>query len=96
MLRKSYQKNGRCRVTFSLPSEAKAKTVCLCGDFNEWDYDAQPMKKRKNGSFSVSLTLDPGEYRFRYFVDGERWENDWEADAYQRNQFGSDDSIVSV
>jgi hypothetical protein len=34
--------------------------------------------------------------RFRYLLDGERWENDWTADAYVPNSFGSDDSVVEV
>ncbi len=98
MLKKSYTKTGRsCRVTFQLPAEARAKTAALSGEFNEWDPRKHPMKRRKDGSFSVSLFLKPGKsYRFRYFLDGERWENDWEADAYLPNRFGTDDSVVKV
>jgi 1,4-alpha-glucan branching enzyme len=98
MLKKSYSKTGQvCRVTFKLPAEVNAKRVCLCGDFNEWDEKSHPMKKLKDGSFSVTASLDAGQsYRFRYMVDGERWENDWEADDYWPNDFGSDDSIVKV
>jgi len=33
---------------------------------------------------------------FRYLVDGERWENDWAADAYVPNPFGGEDSVVEV
>ncbi len=29
-------------------------------------------------------------------LDGERWENDWSADEYVANAYGSDDSVVSV
>jgi hypothetical protein len=29
-------------------------------------------------------------------LDGERWENDREADGYAPNDFGTDDSIVEV
>ena len=55
------------------------------------------MKKLKDGSFSATASLESGgTYRFRYLVDGERWENDWEADEYLPNDFGSDDSIVKV
>jgi hypothetical protein len=27
-------------------------------------------------------------------VDGERWENDWAADAYAPNAFGTEDSVA--
>ncbi len=98
MLKKSYSKTGKkCRVTFKLPAEVSAKTAVLCGDFNEWDTDGTPMKKLKDGSFSASISLDAGKaYRFRYFLDGDRWENDWEADEYLPNSHGEDDSIVNV
>jgi 1,4-alpha-glucan branching enzyme len=98
MLKKSYSKTGSvCRVTFKLPSEVDAKTAVLCGDFNEWKTDETPMKKLKDGSFSTTVSLAPGKaYRFRYLLDGTRWENDWEADEYLPNSHGEDDSVVKV
>ena len=98
MLKKSYSKTGRkCLVTFKLPAEVNAETAVLCGDFNDWDAEAKPMKKLKDGSFSQSLSLDTGQtYRFRYYLDSERWENDWEADAYAPNEHGAEDSIVEI
>ena len=35
-------------------------------------------------------------YRFRYLLDDERWENDWEADSYVPNEFGGDDSVLDL
>ena len=55
------------------------------------------MKRRKDGSFSQTISLKPGQqYRFRYVLDGKRWENDWAADAYLPNPFGTEDSVVEV
>lgn len=98
MIKKDYSKTGRaCKVTLELPPAVQADTAALCGEFNEWDPDANQMKRRKDGSFSITVSLKPGrEYRFRYLLDGQRWENDWEADAYAPNQFGTEDSIVRV
>jgi 1,4-alpha-glucan branching enzyme len=97
-MKKSYTKTGRsCRVTFELPAQVDADTVALCGEFNEWDAAKHPMKRRKDGSFSITISLKPGnEYRFRYLVDGERWENDWDADKYVPNEFGTEDSVIVV
>ena len=97
-MKKSYTKTGTsCRVTFSLPAEAGAESVALCGEFNEWDKEKHPLKRRKDGSFSTTISLQPGSsYRFRYWVDGEHWENDWAADKYLANEFGSEDSVVTV
>lgn len=98
MLKKSYTKTGKkCRVTFKLPADVQAETAVLCGEFNEWDTTTNPMKQLKDGSFSATVSLPADRtYRFRYLLDGERWENDWEADAYVPNQYGVDDSLVIV
>jgi len=98
MLIKNYSKTGRkCRVTFKLPAEVEAEQVALCGEFNDWDPEANPMKQLKDGSFSVTLSVDADQsYRFRYLLDGERWENDWEADAYRPNEHGTEDSVLRV
>ena len=85
------------RVAFTLPAGVNAKTACLCGDFNAWDKESHPMKKKKDGSFTLALNLEAGRhYHFRYLLDGERWENDWEADAYVPNPFGGEDSVLNL
>jgi 1,4-alpha-glucan branching enzyme len=98
MLKKSYSKTGaKCRVTFKLSAEVGAETAALVGEFNEWSDTANPMDKLKDGSFSATVSLDAGQsYRFRYLLDGGRWENDWEPDGYAPNEHGADDSVVTV
>jgi len=98
MIKKSYIKNQKtCEVTFEIPAEIGAETVYLCGDFNEWDLTALPMKKQKDGSFLVTIQLEAGQdYCFRYLIDGERWENDWAADRYEANPFGQENSVVNL
>lgn len=98
MLIKNYTKSGnKCRVTFKLPAEVEADTATLCGDFNDWEKETHPMKKLRDGSFSVTVSLDAEKsYRFRYWLDGTRWENDWEADDYLSNAFGSEDSVIEL
>lgn len=98
MIKKDYSKTGRaCKVTLELPSTVQAGTAAVCGEFNEWDPEATVMKRRRDGSFAATISLKPGrEYRFRYLLDGERWENDWEADRYAPNRFGTEDSVVQV
>ncbi|MCB9135463.1 MAG: isoamylase early set domain-containing protein [Anaerolineales bacterium] len=96
-MKKEYTKTGRsCKVTFEV-SAGEANEVALLGDFNEWNSSATPMKRRKEGTFSVTVSLKPGnEYKFRYLADGETWLNDAAADSYVPNTFGSEDSVVSV
>ncbi len=94
-MKKSARKDGFLSVTFELPP-VEASRAALCGDFNDWAHDANPMRQRKDGVFATTLRLAPGEYRFRYLVDGERWMNDWNADRYDHNEFGSENSVVIV
>jgi len=98
MLKKTYSDAGQaCQVTFELPSEVAAQTACLCGEFNAWGPSAHPMERQVDGSFTLALALEPGQaYRFRYLLDGTRWENDWAADGYVPNPYGSDDSLIQV
>ena len=98
MVRKHYSKTGRsCRVTFDLPAEVNAMKVSLCGEFNGWSPTAHTMKPRKDGRFSTTVSLETGrDYRFKYLLDGTRWENDWAADGYALNDFGTEDSLVKV
>ena len=89
-----------CKVRFELsPEEAKnAAEVHLAGDFNNWDAVACPMKRRKDGAFSVELSLDAGhDYQFRYLLDSGEWINDPAADAYLPCEFaGVDNSVVKT
>ena len=99
-LKKLYLKSGDiCKVTFTLPKLAapEAKSVAIAGDFNDWNSSVTLMKKLKNGDFKATLELPcKREYRFKYLVDDNRWENDWTADKYIPNAFGGDDSVVIV
>jgi 1,4-alpha-glucan branching enzyme len=99
-IKKQYLKTRPdCRVTFRLPKEAAqaARHVSVVGDFNNWSITETPMKKLKNGDFKATITLRcDREYKFRYLIDADRWENDWYADKYVPNCYGSDDSVVVI
>lgn len=99
-MKKNYGKNPEsCSVTFTLPKEAAkgVKTVTLVGDFNDWDTESLPLKERKDGSFSISRKLASGaKYQFRFLVNGEKWENAWDADEYVVNEHGTENSVVVV
>ena len=98
MLKKNYTKSGsKCRVTFKVPAELEAERVALLGEFNSWDAESHPLTPRKDGSHSLTISLEAGqEYRFRYLLDSERWENDEAADSLVPNRFGTRDGIITV
>ena len=97
MLEKKFTpKRTVCKVTFSVPSEIVSEEVALAGDFNDWDPTSIKLEK-KNGFYKTEVRLKPeSEYKFKYLIDGEVWENDYEADAYVPNEFGTADSLVAI
>ena len=99
-VKKQYLKTGNaCNVTFRLPQEAvpDASFVTVVGEFNDWSLTDTPMKKLKTGIFKATLKLECGyEYKFRYLIDSNRWENDWCADEYRQNAFGGEDSVIKI
>ena len=85
-----------CKVTFTVPA-AEAKQVTVAGNWNEWNTEAEPLKKLKNGTFKGTVNLEAGQaYEFKYVVDGQ-WQNDVEADAYAWNDYAAaDNSVINL
>ncbi len=82
-----------CKVTFKL--YVQAENLALVGDFNNWNETSTPMKKAKDGAFSVAVDMESGrEHQFRYLADGKTWLNDEAADKYVTNALGSENSVV--
>ena len=83
-------------VTFRVPSFDQV-SVHVVGEFNGWSPSALPMEPGTDGGLVATVTLPVGRrYRFRYLLDGTRWENDWAADDYAPNEFGGDDSVIDL
>lgn len=95
-LRKKYLKSKPvCKVSFDFPSDRlkeEVKEVELVASFNNWE----PIALRKaKGTFTRTIDLNAGSnYEFRYRVNGEIWENDEAADAYQPNGIDGDNSVL--
>jgi 1,4-alpha-glucan branching enzyme len=71
-----------------------AKQVYLAGDFNGWDESSLPMIRREDGVWEISQDLKPGEYQYKYLVDG-----NWQTDSQQEmvaNQFGTMNNIIRI
>jgi len=88
-----------CKVTFGLSGDLAndASNAHLVGEFNEWHFSATPMKKRKDGSFAVTIDLETGtEYQFRYLIDQSHWENAANADRYVPTPYGNAENSVII
>jgi 1,4-alpha-glucan branching enzyme len=95
MIKKTTEQNGMVRATFVLPYEDGQTAVSVVGDFNGWNPAVNKMMRRKNGTRSTSVVLEPGNrYRFRYFGADGVWFNDDAADAYEMGEHGSEDCVL--
>jgi len=97
MIRKTLSAHSnKIVVRFELPSAIWADSVCLVGDFNNWNQRSHPLiRDRYDGTWYIILELERGkEYQFRYLVNGREWHNDWHADRYVPNPYGGTNSVV--
>jgi 1,4-alpha-glucan branching enzyme len=97
MIKKRKLAKNKYSVTFTVPLVEGVTQMYLVGDFNQWNETSTPMQKESDGSWSAKLTLEGDrDYQYRYRDNNGVWYNDWLADAYVRNTFGSDNSVVSL
>ena len=97
MITKRKLGRGKVRVTFSMPPLDDVTQLNLVGDFNDWSITETPLKLGADGQWSTAISLEEGrDYQFRYLANGLEWHNDWAADAYTPNEYGTDNSVVSL
>lgn len=91
---KQEQKTKRKKITFSF-NDSGAKEVVLAGDFNQWESNKHKMKKNAEGSWSRTLILPPGQYEYKFLVDG-KWKEDPRNPQVCSNCFGSINSVIDL
>ncbi len=96
MLKKTpVKKSNKTSVLFEYNGLSEAEQVSLVGEFNDWQVERTPMKKRKDGAWSVAMRLpNKSRFEYRFVVDGEEWVADEEADDFVPNPFGGKNSVV--
>lgn len=82
------------RVTLVVP-QLEAADVVATGDFTGWSADGLRLKRRKDGCWSATVSLAPGEHQYRLRVDGE-WRNNPGAERRVPNEFGSENDVLVV
>lgn len=87
--------SGRKRIIFELKA-TKGCDIYLAGTFNNWDSKTKKMKDtNKNGVYTATLLLHPGEYEYKFLVNGE-WHVDPACPNWTRNDHGTLNSVVTV
>ena len=59
----------RCPVNVEFGEAQDADQVAMAGEFNDWSLDADEME-RSGGAWRHSMELEPGQYPFKYVIDG--------------------------
>lgn len=92
---KKSAKPAKKAVTFTVHAE-KGKAVYLAGSFNEWSTAAKKMAyKAKSGLYAATVQLVPGEYQYKFVIDG-TWCADPENENSVKNDQGTFNSVVVV
>jgi len=87
-----FKKKSVLRKTeFSL-SAPQVRSVSIAGDFNQWDTFSHSLKQDRKGVWRISLSLNPGQYEYRFLVDGE-WQNDPSCRSLIDNAFGTSNCL---
>jgi glycosidase len=55
--------------------DGMARSVALAGSFNDWSRTAHPLV-RDGERWSVTVTLDPGTYEYKFVIDDSTWRID--------------------
>ena len=84
------------RVTFTLAADAGSE-VYVAGDFNGWDPAGKKLTDKKgNGVYSAVVTLAPGEYEYKFIVNG-FWTMDPDPTReWRANGLGTLNSVIVV
>ncbi|WP_371378037.1 isoamylase early set domain-containing protein [Thalassotalea aquiviva] len=93
LTKKFFKTKDQAEVTFEFSREDVEK-VALVGEFSDWQPMAMKYNK-KTKAFRTKIRLEKNAaFEFRYLLNDSEWENDYQADAYQANDFGSENSVV--
>jgi 1,4-alpha-glucan branching enzyme len=89
-LDKEIQKN--IELTFR---SRDAINVNIAGEFNNWDTQALPMSKDKEGIWKAKVKLAPGRYEYKLFADN-AWVEDLPDSEAVLNSFGTSNFVILV
>jgi len=81
-------------VTFEYYNPS-ARTVFIAGDFNSWSPTANPMRSDGEGNWSAVIELPPGEYQYKFVVDGS-WQPDPENPRTKPDGYGGINSVAVI
>jgi 1,4-alpha-glucan branching enzyme len=89
------KKPGKVEVKLKLDAP-DASSVCVAGQFNDWDPKDIPLEKGGDGIWRVTLRLEPGTYEYKFIVDGTDWIEDPSNPDKVPDPYGGNNSLLTV
>ena len=89
------QKDVSRRAVNLIYQDAPGKCVVVAGTFNDWQPVRKLEDKNGDGSYRCRLLLTPGEYQYKFQIDGE-WRSDPSNPNIVPNEFGSLNNVLIV
>ena len=82
------------------PREREPSFVVVAGSFNSWSGTADgggwPMREDPDGIWRLETTLEPGTHGYKYVVNGVDWFADPDAERFEDDGFGGQNSLIDV
>jgi glycosidase len=85
-------------VTFRYqPLISGIQSCHVVGSFNDWNQTSHPMNDDDgDGTWEATVELAPGEYRYKFLVDGNTWLEDPNAQDSADDGYGGSNSVIRV
>ncbi len=80
------------KFTYKNPT---AEKVYIAGTFNNWNASQYLLIKDEEGIWTITLDLNPGQYQYKFIVDGV-WIADPENDATIDDGYGGTNSLLEI
>ena len=93
-IEKTAKKPARRTVTFTL-EDAPGRQVFVAGCFTNWEPKHKLTDREGRGVYTARVQLAPGEYQYKFVVDGE-WRLDNANPNFVPNNFGTLNSLLKV
>ena len=92
--KKTAKKAPRRAVVFTL-EDSPGKQVFVAGSFCDWQPKYRLTDEEGSGVYSAKVLLEPGEYEYKFVVDGE-WRLDAANPDFVPNDLGTLNSRLTV
>lgn len=91
-----YVNHRKKTIEFYIHNEC-AQQISLAGSFNHWAQDVLLMQPGRNGLWKIEIPmLQPGTYRYKFFIDDKMWMEDVENPWREPDGFIGWNSVLQV